>query len=591
MLLSAKNLYKQYVDKPILDHQDLSIEEGDRIGLIGVNGCGKSTLLKILGGKEDYDGEIITSKDLKIALLEQNPAFTKESVQEELEYRNSLSKHPAEAFRVKAIATRFELPYDQTKIDTLSGGMKRRLDLAAILLSDANLLLLDEPTNHLDHEMIEWLESELSKSKKAVLMVTHDRYFLERVTEQILELEHGKLYLHKGSYSDYLENKAARQNLEAANQQKINNLYRHELERVRAGVQARSTKSKSRLQRFEELRNSRHSLAQKNLEMQISSSRLGKKTVEWRNITFGYDKKQPLIKDFSYQTKRTDRIGFIGPNGCGKSTFLNLLSGDLKPDQGEFEWGETVRVGYFRQNLEMEDLELRVIDYIRNENEQIETDNGLISAENLLEQFLFDRSQFYLPLNRLSGGERRRLYLMKILMKAPNLLILDEPTNDLDLITLEILEDYLDSFPGIVISVSHDRSFLDRVCDILFVMQDNQTFKAYPGGYSELLIQQEEEKKALRQNKREHRSADKSMNKTVNHIRFTSSDKKALLDANQKMGELQDEIDQCVSAMNDESDFEKVAQLTSKMESLEALLEETTLKWMELEEKREAAGK
>ena len=590
MLLSAKDISKKYNDQVILDHQELNIEEGERIGLIGVNGCGKSTLLKILSGKEDYDGEILRSRDLKLAILSQNPEFTKDSIQDELIYRNSLSKEPAEDFRLKAVATRFELPFDDTPIATLSGGMKRRLDLAAVLLSDANLLLLDEPTNHLDNGMIEWLENELSRSKAAVVLISHDRYFLEKITSDIVELDHGRLYRHHGGYTDYLENKAARKELEAAEQQKISNLYRHELEWVRAGVQARSAKSKSRLQRFEELRKSRHALAERNLELQISSSRLGKKTLEWRNITFGYDPMQPLIRNFSYQTKRTDRIGLIGPNGSGKTTFLNLLAGDLRPDQGEFEWGETVRAGYFRQNMEMEDLNMRVIDYIRSENEQIETKDGLVSAENLLEQFLFDRSQFYLPLSRLSGGERRRLYLLKILMKAPNLLILDEPTNDLDLITLEILESYLDSFPGIVISVSHDRSFLDRVCDVLFVLQPDHTFRQYPGGYSELLAALEEEKKSS-SSARAQASAAPAQERRRSSVRFTSNDRRALEEAESKMQELQEKIDACVSEMNQDQDYEKVASLSEQMQQYETELAETEERWMELEELREAAGK
>lgn len=588
MLISAKDISKKYVEKPIVDHQDLSIEENDRIGLIGVNGCGKSTLLKILAGQEDYDGEILKSRDLKMAFLAQEPKFEKSTIEDELRYRNSLNKEPAEEFMLKAAASRFELPFDQTPIETLSGGMKRRLDLACVLLSDANLLLLDEPTNHLDNDMIEWLENQLSRTKAAIVMVTHDRYFLEKISNEILELDHSQLYLHLGGYADYLENKAIRQEQAEASQRKLNNLYRHELEWVRAGVQARSTKSKSRLQRFEELRSKRHSLAEKNLNLQIASSRLGKKTVEWKNISFGYVPSKPLIRDFSYQTKRTDRIGLIGPNGAGKSTFLNLLAGFLQPDSGEFEWGETVRVGYFKQTMDSEDLDIRVIDYVRGDTSEVDTDTGTVRAEDLLEQFLFEKDQYYLPLSRLSGGERRRLYLLKILMKAPNMLILDEPTNDLDLVSLEVLEDYLDSFPGIVLTVSHDRSFLDRVCDVLFVIQDDHSIRQYPGGYSELLASLEEEKKAEKADRKQISPAQKPKR---TEVRFTSNDKQALLKAEEAMESLNRQIEETVKAMENEADYEKVAKLSARMSELENTLAETEEKWMALEEKREAAGK
>lgn len=579
MLLSAKNITKKYVEKPILDHQDLNIEEGTRTGLIGVNGSGKSTLLKILAGKEDFDGEILKSRDLKMQYLAQVPHFTKKTVREELQYRNSLNKEPAEDFRVRAAATRFELPYDDTPIDTLSGGMKRRLDLAAVLISDANLLLLDEPTNHLDNDMIEWLENELKKSKASIVMVTHDRYFLERICTQILELDHGQLYSHQGGYASYLENRAARQEQAKAGQQKLNNIYRHELEWVRAGVQARSTKSKSRLQRFEELRKQRKSLTEKKLNMETASARLGKKTLAWENLSFGYEKDSELFRDFTYQTKRTDRIGIVGPNGCGKSTFLNLIIGDLKPDTGTIEWGETVRTGYFRQNPEMEDLNVRVIDYIQGDETEEGSGNDPVRAANLLEQFLFDRDQFYMPLSKLSGGERRRLYLLKILMKAPNILVLDEPTNDLDLLTIEILEDYLDSFPGIVISVSHDRSFLDRVCDYLFVFQPDHTFRQYPGGYSELLLHREEEKKVQAEKKPDTRKK--------RPVFLTSAEKRELAQCEPKIERLQQEIEECVRQMDSQTDFRKIDELSRIMQEKESELEKTEERWMELEARRE----
>lgn len=580
MLISAKDLNKRYTDRKILDNQSFSIEEGDRIGLIGVNGSGKSTLLKILAGEEDAEGEILKSRELKMAVLHQEPSFHRQTVMEELKYRNSLNKTPAEEFQLKAIATKLELPLDQTPIETLSGGMKRRLDLASVLISDANLLLLDEPTNHLDNSMIDWLEGQLNRSKAAVVMITHDRYFLERVTNRILELDHGRLFSHDGGYETYLENKAERESQAEARQKKLKNLYRSELEWVRAGVQARGTKQKGRLQRFEELRKQRQSLAKKKLEMTLASARLGKKTLSWEDVAFGYEPEKPLFHDFSYQMKRTDRIGLIGPNGCGKTTFLKLLNQEIEPDAGKIEWGETLRIGYFQQNMQMEDLSMRVIDYIEEQGTEAQTDAGKQSASALLEQFLFDRDMFYMPLSRLSGGERRRAYLLKVLMQAPNLLILDEPTNDLDLVTLEILEEYLDSFPGIVVSVSHDRSFLDRVCDYLFVWQPDHTFRQYPGGYSEMLIHQEEEKK--------EKSSQKKENRRRKTVLITSAERRELASLEKDMEEIPLQIEACNQKMAEEGlGYEEVEKLAREVSRLEEELASREERWMELEAKRE----
>lgn len=586
MVLTASHLHKQFTDRPILADESFTIEEGDKIALIGVNGTGKSTLLHILDGSEDFDGTIMKSGGLKIRLLPQIPVFTEKTIWQEMKKLNSSLKEPREEFELRSILTRLSLNDENAEIETLSGGQKRRLSLALCLADKADLLLLDEPTNHLDNDMTEWLENWLIKSKAAVFMVTHDRYFLERVCTRILELDHGQLYEHEGNYETYLQNRQERIELEQSRQQKLNNLYRKELSWVRAGVQARSTKSRSRLQRFEELRQARQQNIEASFELAMPSIRLGRKTLEWKDLGFAYPDGETLFDGFSYLCKRSDRIGIVGPNGCGKSTFLKLLDGELKPTEGTIEQGSTVRIGFFRQDYTFTDQSVRVRDFIEETAREVRTEDGLVSASAMLERFLFDSQMQHLPIEWLSGGEQRRLYLLKVLMEAPNVLLLDEPTNDLDLVTLEVLEDYLDEFPGIVITVSHDRYFLDRICTDLFVHTGNASWRRFTGGYTDFLAVQQEEKAQERQEK----SPTKTAGQTGSSRRrpsLTSKQKRELEELPQQMESVQAQIEALNEAMGTESDFVRIAQISDERDALEADLESMEERWLELEELKE----
>ena len=427
--------------------------------------------------------------------------------------------------------------------------------------------------------MGEWLENYLIKMNTALLMVTHDRYFLDSICNKIIELDQGDLYIHKGNYEVYLKNKETRIELENQAIAKHKNLYNKELAWVRAGVQARSTKSKARLDRFEELRNMRFKEQEKSFELVSLTKRLGKKTIEWSGLGFGHDENL-LFKDFSYSLLRTDRIGIIGPNGCGKSTLLEILSGNLKPTLGSIEFGDTVSIGYFRQGDKNVDTSMRVIDYIEEVAQVIEYKKQMITAAGMLERFLFDRNMHYTTIDRLSGGERRRLYLCRVLMQAPNILFLDEPTNDLDITTLDILEDYLDDFSGAIITVSHDRYFLDRVCDKVFVHQDDLTFKPYVGGYSDYVLKSKEEK--------EVHIKEKKVYKRPKQNKLTYMEKKEYEEISAKMPLLEDEIARLNEVINEvASDYEKLKEATDKRDQIEEELEILTMRWMELEEKQE----
>ena len=494
--ISVDSLFKKMNDRVLFQDVTFSIQEQEKVALIGTNGSGKSTLLKILAQEETIDGgRILTKNGLKVHLLRQNPVFTQTTVwQEIIQYQKQCPTYQVKSILTKLGFSDFDLP-----ISTLSGGQKKRLALAIVLMEPCDLLLLDEPTNHLDEEMIEWLEKELKQTKSAVCMVTHDRYFLDRITDTILETDEGKFYIHHGNYATFLENKAIRQEQEVQKQKKLKALYKKELAWVRAGAQARSTKQQARLNRFEDLRNQRFKDVEKSLNLSSFSARLGKKTIEWEHLGMHYGN-HVLFEDFSYSLLRQDRIGIIGRNGCGKSTLLNILAGDIQPSSGTISFGDTVLIGYFRQGDEMVDLSMRAIDYIKEVAEVIHYGKETLTASQMMERFLFPKQMHYTPLERLSGGERRRLYLCRILMQGPNILLLDEPTNDLDLLTLEVLEDYLDTFMGAIITVSHDRYFLDRVCDKVFVME-NQHWQAYTGGYSDYLEKKKDCSKSSQEKK------------------------------------------------------------------------------------------
>lgn len=571
--ISVDSLFKKMNDRVLFQDVTFSIQEQEKVALIGTNGSGKSTLLKILAQEETIDGgRILTKNGLKVHLLRQNPVFTQTTVwQEIIQYQKQCPTYQVKSILTKLGFSDFDLP-----ISTLSGGQKKRLALAIVLMEPCDLLLLDEPTNHLDEEMIEWLEKELKQTKSAVCMVTHDRYFLDRITDTILEIDEGKFYIHHGNYATFLENKAIRQEQEVQKQKKLKALYKKELAWVRAGAQARSTKQQARLNRFEDLRNQRFKDVEKSLNISSFSARLGKKTIEWEHLGMHYGN-HVLFEDFSYSLLRQDRIGIIGRNGCGKSTLLNILAGDIQPSSGTISFGDTVLIGYFRQGDEMVDLSMRAIDYIKEVAEVIHYGKETLTASQMMERFLFPKQMHYTPLERLSGGERRRLYLCRILMQGPNILLLDEPTNDLDLLTLEVLEDYLDTFMGAIITVSHDRYFLDRVCDKVFVME-NQHWQAYTGGYSDYL----EKKKDCSKSSQEKKVREKSRS-SLSYL-----EKKELENLPKQMETIQNQIDTYDQKMQGVmDDFTKLSEYSQKRSELEEQLETLTLRWMELEEKME----
>ncbi|WP_276906697.1 ABC-F family ATP-binding cassette domain-containing protein [Faecalibaculum rodentium] len=581
MYLTARDITKRWTDRNVLDHIDLTIDQNDRIGLVGANGCGKSTLLQVLAGTESCDGQVERMKGLTMHYLPQEPVFSRETVLEEMKAHAAAQPEAIEEFEISSILSRLGLK-DQP-IRQLSGGQRKRLALAKALITRCQLLLLDEPTNHLDAEMIEWLENRLRKENQAVLMVTHDRWFLDRTVNQVLELDEGRLYRHDGGYESYLENKAARQEAKQLAAHKLDRLYKQELEWVRAGVQARSTKSRSRLDRFEELRKRRTKVQERSLKLVPMARRLGKKSLAWQDLAFAWPGGPELFHDVSYQMKKQERLGFIGPNGCGKSTLFKVLAGRLKPVKGFVETGETVKTGWFGQGELTEDLSQTVISYIEKTAQTIPWGGQEFTAAQMLEKFLIPRSMQHLPLGRLSGGERRRVYLLKVLMEAPNVLFLDEPTNDLDLVTLDILEDYLDGFPGIVLTVSHDRYFMDRVCDSVFVFQPDGTLRQYMGGYTEYREREKEEKEERKQE--QNRRSEQRPRLTKQGL--TYMEKKELAALPQQMEELQAAIDSLNEQMGSPMAFEELQVLTEKRDILENELAQAESRWLELEEKQE----
>ena len=486
ILLNATDISKSYTASPLLSKLSYAINEGDKIGLIGVNGTGKSTLLRITAGVEEADsGRIVLTGGVRIGYLPQAPAYDPDKTVLEQAVSYLTPETAAEGdYQCKSMLNQLGISNFTRQMGTLSGGERKRVAMAGIFTNPCDILILDEPTNHIDSDTVEWLEGYLKKFRGAIFMVTHDRYFLDRVTNVILELTDGKLYRHEGNYEVYLENRAAREEMALATERKRRTLYRRELEWMRRGAQARTTKAKGRIERFHQLEDSKLVVNNTSLEMKSVSSRLGKKIIDLAHVSKACDG-VPVIMDFSYNVLRDDRIGIIGENGSGKSTLLKLLTGELTPDSGSVEIGETVKIGYFSQENEHMDKSLRVIEYICSIAHNVKTEDGYASASQMLERFLFPPHMHSIPVERLSGGEQRRLYLLGILMGAPNVLLLDEPTNDLDIDTLCILEDYLDTFAGAVIAVSHDRHFIDRIAEKTFVYEGDGHIAQYPGGYSD----------------------------------------------------------------------------------------------------------
>ena len=489
-LVTIEHLTKSYTERLLFDDTAFSINEGEKVGLIGINGTGKSTLLKIVAGLEEPDdGSVVRTRNLYIRYLPQIPEFTQgdtvlESIMRDNENETHYSSREEMSATAKSMLNELGIRDHDARVETLSGGQRKRVALAGVLMSRAELLILDEPTNHLDSAMADWLEDYLKNFRGALLMITHDRYFLDSVVNRIVELDQGKLYGYQGGYEAFLRLKAERLEMAEARSRKRQSILRREIAWIQRGARARSTKQKAHIQRYEELRDQTGPEYDRNVELESIASRLGRTTVEVKDLCKSYGDKV-LMKDFTYIFLKSDRVGIIGPNGSGKSTLMKIIARWVQPDPGTVEIGQTVKMGYFSQENEAMDESLKVIDYIKNAAEYVKTKDGSISASQMLERFLFPSHIQYTAISKLSGGEKRRLYLLRILMEAPNVILLDEPTNDLDIQTLTILEDYLDTFPGIVITVSHDRYFLDRVVNRIFAFEGQGRVTQYEGGFTD----------------------------------------------------------------------------------------------------------
>lgn len=588
-LLTMENVSKSYTERMLFDHISLGINEGDKIGVIGINGTGKSTLLKIIAGLEDTDeGTVTKGTKLRIAYLPQTPVFDNEksiltNVTEGQTAKESYRNITGEA---RVMLQKFGIADPDGNASVLSGGQKKRVALVRTLLTESDLLVLDEPTNHLDSEMTEWLEDYLKKYKGAFIMITHDRYFLDRVTNKIVELDKGKLYSYQTNYSGFIALKAEREEMALATERKAKTLFKTELAWMQRGARARSTKQKAHIQRFEALRDREKPQIDGSVEINALSSRLGKKTIELYDISKSFDGIS-LFAPFSYILLPTDRIGIVGHNGCGKSTFLNILTGKLTPDTGSVDIGTTIKIGYFSQENEALNPNMTVLQYIRDTAEYIETSEGTMSASAMCEQFLFDGSMQYTKIEKLSGGEKRRLYLLKVLMEAPNVLILDEPTNDLDIQTLTILENYLSTYPGIVVTVSHDRYFLDKIANRIFSFEKGQIIR-YEGNYSDFKEAQSE------RTEYDTQSAVQSAPDTVSSFKDTRKQKDTRLKFSYKEQREFETIDADIAALEEKiaalekeitasaSEYSKLTMLMDEKEQTEVLLEEKMDRWVYL---------
>lgn len=597
-LLTIEHLTKAYTERKLFDDTDFSIQEGDKIGVIGINGTGKSTLLKILAGQEEPDaGKVTKGSKVQIRFLTQQQTFPENMTALEAVMDGNQNEWNAWTLEsdAKNMLNQLKVPKFDQPMSELSGGQKKRVALAQVLLSEADILILDEPTNHLDNTMSEWLEEYLLKSRSAVVMVTHDRYFLDRVSNRIVELDKGKIYNYPGNYSEFIRLKEARQNIEIASERKRQSMLRTELEWLNRGARARSTKQKAHIQRIEEMQTQKGPVEDSVIEMSSVSTRMGRKTIELEHLTMVYGDRV-LFRDYNYIFLKNDRIGIIGENGCGKSTLLKIIVGEETPKEGTVTIGDTIQIGYFSQDSRKMDENMRVIDYVKEVGEYITTTEGKITAAMMLERFLFDGNMQYSLIGKLSGGERRRLQLLRVLMSAPNVLILDEPTNDLDIQTLTILEDYLDHFDGIVITVSHDRYFLDRIVRRIFAFEENGHIQQYEGGYSDYLIAYElrhgqepgSEANTTASCKTESPSVKEQKNagrKQQTKLKFSYKEQREFETIESDIEELENRIaDLEAEMMANASSYGKLSELTNEKEEKEALLEQKMERWEYLTE-------
>jgi ATP-binding cassette subfamily F protein uup len=595
-LVTAEHLTKSYTERLLFDDADFSINEGEKIGLIGINGTGKSTLLKIVAGLEEPDeGIVVRGRNLDIRYLPQNPVFTSgDTILQSIVRDNEGHEHPWDLeSQARIMLTKVGISDFEAKVETLSGGQRKRVALVSTLMSDTDLLILDEPTNHLDSQMAGWLEEYLKKFRGAILMITHDRYFLDSVTNRIVELDRGKLYSYQSNYEGFLRLKAERLDMAAATERKRQSILKVELAWIQRGARARSTKQKAHIQRYEALRDQKAPESDRDVEMGSVFSRLGKTTIELDHLSKAYGDNM-LMEDFSYIFLKNDRIGIIGPNGSGKSTLMKIIAGWEKPDSGTVTMGQTVKIGYFSQENEAMDESLKVIDYIRKAGEYVRTGDGSISASQMLERFLFPPSVQYTAISRLSGGEKRRLYLLRVLMEAPNVLLLDEPTNDLDIRTMTILEDYLDGFSGIVITVSHDRYFLDRIVRRIFAFEGRGRVSQYEGGYTDYEIEYrrrhpEDSGQAENIKKKDSEAKTENGQKTGRNsrrkLRFSYQEQKDWEVIEDQIQALEEELAGLEARIEEAArDFERLKELMEEKEEKEQKLEEKMERWMYLNE-------
>lgn len=613
-ILNIEHISKIYGEKVIFDDVSYGIHEGDKIGIIGINGTGKTTLLKIIAGLEDADeGQVITQNGLRITYLPQHPEFPKGATVLSHVVDGKIGQDWSTESEAKTVLYQLGISDFDASIEHLSGGQKKRVALARTLVNPADVLILDEPTNHLDNEMASWLESYLNQFKGVVIMVTHDRYFLDRVTNKILEISHGKLYSYSANYSEFLELKAQREEMELASERKRQSILRMEIEWAKRGCRARTTKQKARLARLEALKNGTAPIQDQTAQIDSIETRMGKKTIELHHISKSYGEKK-LIDDFTYIVLKNQRLGIIGPNGCGKSTLLKIIAGLIQPDSGDMEIGETIKIGYFAQEVPDMDTRRRVIDYVRDIADYVPTRDGRISASQMLERFLFTPDMQYAPISKLSGGEKKRLYLLSILISAPNCLILDEITNDIDIPTLTILEDYLDSFSGIIIIVSHDRYFLDNMVDRIFAFEGNGILKQYEGGYTDYLearkrMGYDESDESLGKNRSKRKSSDKSSNhksgsqsgeesssnqkgkssgkdwkkNRPTKLKFSFKEQKEYETIDDDIAALEQKIESLEAEMETyASQYTKLSELTKEKEAAEQELEEKMDRWVYL---------
>ena len=590
-ILNIEHISKIYGEKVIFEDASFGVQEGDKVGIIGINGTGKSTLLKILAGEEVPEtGQIIMQNNVRLAYLPQNPQFPENAT-----ILSYIQDCEAE-WKVQSNLTQLGITEYEKQIAVLSGGQRRKVALAKILAQDFDILLLDEPTNHLDEAMISWLEEYLKSFRGTVLMVTHDRYFMDKVTNRILEISHGKMYSYEANYSKFLELKAEREEMELASERKRQSVLRMELEWAKRGCRARTTKQRARLERLEALKNTAAPVGDQSVELESVETRMGKKTIELKHVSKKYGN-QVLVEDFNYILLKNQKLGIIGPNGCGKSTLMKLMAGLVEPDSGTVEMGETIKIGYFAQEEQEMDERQRVIDYVKDIAEYINTKDGKISASQMLERFLFTPDMQYAPIGKLSGGEKRRLYLLGVLSSEINVLLLDEPGNNLDIPTLTILEDYLNSFAGIVVTVSHDRYFLDNVVDRIFEFTGNGKLQQYEGGYTDYLEAKARRNDSVKQPVQTEKKEEKKtsaqtwkQNRTVK-LKFTFKEQKEFETIDDDIAKLEEKLEKLdEEIMKNATNSGKLNELTAEKEEAEALLEEKMERWVYLNDLAEKIG-